>query len=136
MASSGLRKMLILITFQHWMVSECWCVLQFYGHSDILLLCFMADVISYVLWHIVCIGRCYCHMFGRLHYRYKCDRVECDEEYFGESARTFAERFKEHQKAPSSIYDDYNTSGHTVTIDNFNIVGRENHQRSFIYKGQ
>ena len=33
-------------------------------------------------------------------YRYKCDRVECDEEYIGESARTFAERFKEHQKAP------------------------------------
>ena len=34
----------------------------------------------------------------------KCDRVECDEEYIGESARTFAERFKEHQKAPSPIY--------------------------------
>ena len=65
MASSGLRKMLILITFQHWMVSECWCVLQFYGHSGILLLCFMADVTPYVLWHIVCIGRCYCHKCGR-----------------------------------------------------------------------
>ena len=38
-------------------------------------------------------------------YRYKCDRVECDEEYIGESARTFAERFKEHQKAPCPIYD-------------------------------
>ena len=24
-------------------------------------------------------------------YRYKCDRVECDEEYIGESSRTFAE---------------------------------------------
>ena len=34
-------------------------------------------------------------------YRYKCDRVECDEEYIGESSRTFGERFKEHQKAPS-----------------------------------
>ena len=34
-------------------------------------------------------------------YRYKCDRVECDEEYIGESSRTFRERFKEHQKAPS-----------------------------------
>ena len=58
-------------------------------------------------------------------YRYKCDRVECDEEYIGESARTFAERFKEHQKAPSPVYDHYNTSGHSVTIDNFSIVGRE-----------
>ena len=34
-------------------------------------------------------------------YRYKCDRVECDEEYIGESSRTSGERFKEHQKAPS-----------------------------------
>ena len=58
-------------------------------------------------------------------YRYKCERVECDEEYIGESARTFAERFKEHQKAPSPIYDHYNILGHTVTIDNFSIVERE-----------
>ena len=34
-------------------------------------------------------------------YSYKCGRVECDEEYIGESSRTFGERFKEHQKAPS-----------------------------------
>ena len=40
--------------------------------------------------------------------RYKCHRVECDEEYIGESSRTFEERFKEHQKAPSPIYDHYN----------------------------
>ena len=58
-------------------------------------------------------------------YRYKHDRVECDEEYIGESTRTFAERFKEHQKAPTPIYDHFNTSGHTVTIENFSIVGRE-----------
>ena len=58
-------------------------------------------------------------------YRYKCDRVECDEEYIGESSRTFRERFKEHQKAPSPIYDHYNTTGHLVSIDNFSIVGRE-----------
>ena len=58
-------------------------------------------------------------------YRYKCDRVECDEDYIGESSRTFGERFKEHQKAPSPIYDHYNISGHMVSIDNFSIVGRE-----------
>ena len=58
-------------------------------------------------------------------YRYKCDRVECDEEYIGESARNFVERFKEHLKPPSPIHDHFNTSGHTVTIDNFSIVGRE-----------
>ena len=38
-------------------------------------------------------------------YRYKCDRVVCDEEYIRESSRTFGERFKEHQKAPSPIFD-------------------------------
>ena len=34
-------------------------------------------------------------------YRYKCDRVDCDEEYIGESARNLEERFKEHLKVPS-----------------------------------
>ena len=58
-------------------------------------------------------------------YRYKCGRVDCDEEYIGESSRTFGERFREHQKAPSPIYDHSNITGHQVTIDNFNIVGRE-----------
>ena len=58
-------------------------------------------------------------------YGYRCDRVECDEEYIGESSRAFGERFKEHQKAPSPIYDHFNTTGHNITIDNFSIVGRE-----------
>ena len=42
-------------------------------------------------------------------YRYKCDMVECDEEYIEESSRTFAEKFKEHLKAPSPIYIPYIT---------------------------
>ena len=58
-------------------------------------------------------------------YRYQCDRVECDEEYIGESSRTFGERFKEHLKAPSPIYDHSNITGHNVTMENFSIVGRE-----------
>ena len=58
-------------------------------------------------------------------YRYKCDEDGCDEEYIGESARTLVERFKEHQKAPSPIFDHCNNSGHKVNIDNFTIVGRE-----------
>ena len=36
-------------------------------------------------------------------YRYKCDRLECDDEYIGETARTFGERYKEHLKAPLSM---------------------------------
>ena len=62
---------------------------------------------------------------SRVRYRYKCDSVECDEEYIGESSRTFGERFKEHLKAPSPIFDHYNITGHNVTIENFSIVGRE-----------
>ena len=58
-------------------------------------------------------------------YRYKCDGVECDEEYIGESARTFGERFKEHLKCPSPIFDHSNITGHNTTLDNFSIVGKE-----------
>ena len=58
-------------------------------------------------------------------YRYRCNRVDCNEEYIGESSRVFGERFKEHQKAPSPIFDHTNTTGHIINIDNFSIVGRE-----------
>ena len=58
-------------------------------------------------------------------YRYKCNRVNCDDEYIGESSRTFGERFREYLKAPSPIYDHLNITGHSTTIENFSIVGRE-----------
>ena len=58
-------------------------------------------------------------------YIYKCDRVKCDDEYIGESSRIFGERFKGHLKAPSPKFDHLNITGHNVTINNFNIVGRE-----------
>ena len=58
-------------------------------------------------------------------YRYKCGRVECDEEYIWESSRTCGERFKEHQKVPSLIFDHYITTGHKIIIENFDIAGRE-----------
>ena len=57
-------------------------------------------------------------------YRYKCNMVDCDEEYVGESSRVFGERFKECQKAPSPIFDHTNITGHNITIENFSIVGR------------
>ena len=63
-------------------------------------------------------------------YRYRCGRVDCNEEYIGESSRTFGERFREHQKAPSPIYDHSNNTGHQATIDNFSIVGREDQNLS------
>ena len=60
-------------------------------------------------------------------YRFKCHRVDCDDEYIGESTRTFGERFKEHLKAPSPIHDHQNITGHDTTIENFSIVEREDH---------
>ena len=74
-------------------------------------------------------------------YRYKCDMLECDEEYIGVTARTFWERFKEHLKAPSPIYDHSNITGHSTTLNNFNIVGREEqplqiNKRVNVHKGQ
>ena len=75
-------------------------------------------------------------------YSYKCGRVECNEEYIGESSRTFGERFKEHQKTPSPIIDHFNITGHSISVDNFNIVGREDqnpkksNKRGSIHKAQ
>ena len=48
----------------------------------------------------------------RVIYRYKCNGLECDERYIGESARTSGERHMEHFRAPSSIYDHANITGH------------------------
>ena len=58
-------------------------------------------------------------------YRFKCDRVECDEEYTGESSRTFGQRFKEHLKLPSQIYHHFNTTNHTTTLENVSTMERE-----------
>ena len=74
-------------------------------------------------------------------YSYKCGRVECDEEYIGESSRTFEERFKEHQKAPSPIFDHFNTTGHSISVENFHSgeggpEPQESHKRSSLYQGQ
>ena len=51
---------------------------------------------------------------------------ECDEKYIGESSRTCGEMLKEHLKAPSTIYDHFDSTGHTATLEMFSIVGREN----------
>ena len=61
---------------------------------------------------------------GIIH-RFKCNRVECDDEYIGESSITFGERFCEHLKDPSPIYDHYIITGHSTAIEDFSIVGRE-----------
>ena len=67
-------------------------------------------------------------------YRFKYDRVECNEEYTGESSRTFGERLKEHLKFPSQVYDHYNTTGHTTTLEIFSIVGSRGPEPYEAYK--
>ena len=58
-------------------------------------------------------------------YRYRCGKVDCEDEYIEESGRTFGERFREHMTASSPIIDHQNITGHEVSLDNFSIVGRE-----------
>ena len=43
------------------------------------------------------------------------------------SKGTFGEMFKEHLKAPSSLYDHPSSIGNSTSVDNFNILGMERH---------
>ena len=58
-------------------------------------------------------------------YSYTCGKIDCNEEYIGESGRTFGERVKEHLKAPFPIFIHQSSSGHETTMENFKIIGRE-----------
>ena len=51
--------------------------------------------------------------------------MDCNEEYIGETSRTFDERFKEHLKAPLDIHGHQSATGHSTILDNLNIVGKE-----------
>ena len=60
-------------------------------------------------------------------YWYQCGDLGCDEEYIGETSRTFGERYKEHLKAPSAIHHHSTQTGHPTNHNNFQIIGREGH---------
>ena len=60
-------------------------------------------------------------------YWFQCGDLAHDEEYTGETSRTFGEIFKEHLKERSPICNHTNNTGHTTTQDNFHIIGREDH---------
>ena len=60
-------------------------------------------------------------------YWFKCDRIDCEDEYIGESSRTFGEKYKEHLKAPSPIFEHQNNTVHITSVENFKIIGREGH---------
>ena len=57
----------------------------------------------------------------------QCDDLGCDEEYIGETSRTFGERYKEHLKDPSAIHHHNSQKGHPTNHNNFQIIGREGH---------
>ena len=59
-------------------------------------------------------------------YWFQCGDLTCNNEYIGETSRTYGERFKEHLKDPSPIYHS-NQTGHPTNQSNFQIIGREGH---------
>ena len=74
-------------------------------------------------------------------YRYKCCRVEHDQEDLKRVFKNIGERFTEHLKVPSPIFDHFNITGHNTTQENFSIVGRKDqnlmtYKRINIQKGQ
>ena len=60
-------------------------------------------------------------------YWYQCGDLGCDDEYIGETSRTFGERYKEHLKEHSPIHQHSNLTGHPTSHNNFQIIGREGH---------
>ena len=57
-------------------------------------------------------------------YWYQCGDLTCDDEYIGETSRTFGERYKEHLKDPSPIHHHNNQTNHPINHNNFKIIGR------------
>ena len=60
-------------------------------------------------------------------YWFQCGDLTCNDECIGETSRTFGERFKEHLKEPYTIHNHSINSGHPISQDNFQIIGRDNH---------
>ena len=56
-------------------------------------------------------------------YRYKCGRVQCDEDSKAESSRTSGERYREHLKTTFPLFDHFSITGDNTTLGNFSIVG-------------
>ena len=58
-------------------------------------------------------------------YSYQCKKMDCNEEYIGETSRTLGERYREHLIEPYPIHEHSIQTGHNGSEDNFNILGRE-----------
>ena len=68
-------------------------------------------------------------------YWFQCGDLTYDDEYIGETSRTFGERFKEHLKEPSPIHHHSINTGLPTTQDNFKIIGKESHGNARTIKG-
>ena len=60
-------------------------------------------------------------------YWFQCGDLSCDDEYIGETSRTFGERYTEHLKDQSPIHQHSNQASHPTSHNNFQIIGREGH---------
>ena len=60
-------------------------------------------------------------------YWFQCSDLSCDDEYIGETPKTFGERFKEHLKDLSPIHHHSNHTGNPTSQNNFQIIGRDGH---------
>ena len=62
-------------------------------------------------------------------YQLKCTKVGCEDEYIGESGRTFGDRLKNTSEHPP-IYQQSQATGNLINMDCFSIVCRETHNIS------
>ena len=62
---------------------------------------------------------------SRAIYWFQCGDLSSDDEYKGETSRTFGERYKEHLKDPSCIHQHSAHTGHHTSHNKFQIIGSE-----------
>ena len=60
-------------------------------------------------------------------YQYQCGDLGCEDQYIGETSRTFGEKYKEHLMGPSAILHHSSQTGHPTNHNNFQIIGRDGH---------
>ena len=58
-------------------------------------------------------------------YCYQCVAKDCGEEYISETSLTLGKRYKEHLREPSPNQAHSHLTGHQLSQDKFNIIGRE-----------
>ena len=60
-------------------------------------------------------------------YWYQCGDLGCDDEYIGETSRTFGERYKYLPEGPLSYSSPQQPTGNLTSHNNFKIIERKGH---------